>query len=368
MIPKNELHASALEMNPQKDGAVGDFVMSVHDAFLAAENRTGQASEFHYSVAGLPVKVRFAGDGLAPLLTPALQHLEINAPEDVSLTIGIFDRTTTGLSIPQLPWSAAGHRGPGAVEYCRHGQFHIAFQRDIGVVSIGDLSSRRAFFWAGNPESLPSYERCSPLRKIMHWWMLQHGVQMIHAAAVGTAEGGVLIAGKGGSGKSSSALACLDSSLRYLSDDYCLLRDDPVPHVFSMYNSVKIEEDNLFRFPRLKPLFSGASRADAEKPYLFLYQHCPEKLVRNFPVLALLVPRISAGRDTTLTPVSPARGLTALAPSTLFQFPGAGEDSFRIMAGFTRKTPSYLLELGADVSRLPHIITELLSGEKQNVA
>jgi hypothetical protein len=48
------------------------------------------------------------------------------------------------------------------------------------------------------------------------------------------------VAGKGGSGKSTTALACLDSPLVYASDHYCSLTNEPAPYVYSLYDSAII--------------------------------------------------------------------------------------------------------------------------------
>lgn len=356
-----QLHES--KRNAEAARVADDFLRSVNDAFLRAEGRAGHSPGFCYSVAGMPVKLRFAGDVLVPVLTPALQHLGIKEPEVPAFTVCIFDGKTTGVSIPELPWNSAGHRGPGAIEYYDGGHLHIAFQSDVQILSIVDISIRLAFFWIKDPALIPYYEFCSPLRKIMHWWMLQNGIQMVHTAAVGTAEGGVLLAGKGGSGKSTSALACIDSPLQYLADDSCLLQISPEPRAYGLYNSAKLEEDNLFRFPHFKGVFCNDSLTNADKALVFIHECRPGKLVGEFPVRALLLPRINGGMETTISRVSPARGLTVLAPSTLFHLPGAGARSFQIMASLTKSIPCYALNLGTDLSSVPMVISALLAGE-----
>ena len=59
----------------------------------------------------------------------------------------------------------------------------------------------------------------------------KHKQQVVHAASVGTKDGAVLIVGKGGSGKSTSALACLNAGMYYLGDDYTLISNDSNPQV-----------------------------------------------------------------------------------------------------------------------------------------
>jgi hypothetical protein len=185
----------------------------------------------------------------------------------------------------------------------------------------------------------------------------------VHAAAVGTPNGGVLLAGKGGSGKSTTALNCINSELGYASDDYCLVAVDPQPYVYSLYNSAKVNADNTHRIPHLISAISNANRLDREKALLFLNEHYPDKIVTGFPLRAILLPRITGRSQTTLTPVSSIGGLRALAPSTIFQLSGAGGRAFQIMSRLVKQVPCYNLELGTDIAMIPGVIFDFLSKE-----
>lgn len=228
-------------------------------------------------------------------------------------------------------------------------------------VLMMDSKSALAIFWIRDARQLPYYESGAPLRTLLHWWLSNHGRQFVHAAAVGTAKAGVLLAGKGGSGKSTTVLACLDSPLVYASDDYCLLTTEPAPYVYSLYSSAKLDADNIHRLPHLASAISNADRLDTEKALLFLHEHCPEKIVSGFPVRAILLPRVTGRPGTTLTPASPITALKALAPSTLFQLPGAGHSAFQVMSKFVKQVPCYHLELGTDLAQIPEVILGLLS-------
>jgi hypothetical protein len=184
----------------------------------------------------------------------------------------------------------------------------------------------------------------------------------VHAGAVGTPHGGVLLVGKGGSGKSTSALACLRSALLYAADDYCLLdsRGEP-PYVHSIYNSAKLEAGHIRTFPHLLPLISNPQDLGIAKAVIYLNDHHPERLSAGFPIKAVLIPRVTGKADTRLTPATQLDGLRALAPSTLFQLSGAGAVNFGIMAGFARRVPSYFLEAGTDLDQIPAVIEAFLN-------
>ena len=79
---------------------------------------------------------------------------------------------------------------------------------------------------------------------------------MLHAAAVGTADGGVLIVGRGGVGKSTTALACLAAGMKYVADDYLVVQLDPEPRAFQLYGTAKLEASQLRHFPELQNFVS----------------------------------------------------------------------------------------------------------------
>jgi hypothetical protein len=190
---------------------------------------------------------------------------------------------------------------------------------------------------------------------------LSHGLQLVHAAAVGNSRGGVLIGGKGGSGKSTTALACLESNLSYVGDDYTLLGLDSGPVVHSLYNSAKLNSDHIQRFPELLPKIANTERSSEEKALLFVNEHYPLKVAIRLPVRAILLPRVRGLAETRLKRVSVAMTLAALAPSTIFQLPRAGSEAFKFLTTFARQLPCFSLDLGTDLSTIAPVIEELLA-------
>ena len=110
------------------------------------------------------------------------------------------------------------------------------------------------------------------------------------------------------------------------------------------------------------PLVSNPQRADGEKLMIFMHQHFPDRVVRSLPIRAVLLPRVTGQTETRLRPATPGAALAGLAPSTLFQLPGAGPEAMRLMARLLREVPCYALECGTDVAGIPPAIEGLLSG------
>jgi hypothetical protein len=53
--------------------------------------------------------------------------------------------------------------------------------------------------------------------------------------------------------------------------------------------------------------------------------------------------------------------LAALAPSTIFQLPRAGNEALKFLASFARHLQCFSLEVGTDLSTIPPVIEGLLA-------
>lgn len=345
---------------------------SIHDAFQTAELTVGGSHKSSYRIGGETIVLHFAGPTLVPLLTPALSHLSIPDALAPDLTIQIWDSASTGISLPQLPWSTGSYTtthgefsyAEGRVHY-RDTRFEIFYYAGTNLILL-DEQSRRAIVWMENAADVQYHETAAPLRTLLQWWLSRHASQLVHAAAVGLEDGGVLIAAKGGSGKSTSALACLNSNLYYAGDDYVAVSCTPKPYVHSLYSSAKIHADNLHRVPHLISTIQNSEELATEKALLLLHKYFPERISAGFPLRALLVPRITQQTHTTLKPASPIVGLRALAPTTMFQLPGVNKPAFDMMAQLVKRLPCYWLELGSDTTKIPDVILKFLAESNAN--
>jgi hypothetical protein len=337
------------------------FFRTVCRAFQHAEDAVGGPVDRFYAIGPHTIRLSFAGSALVPFITPAFEHLAVQPVEKPALTVCLWDSNSTRTKMPPPPWSSDAYIARGEIlgynDECIQTVFHLG----SGILNMLDTAGNVALFWIQDAKSVPYYETGTPLRTILHWFMRNHERQFVHAAAVGTSKGGVLLAGKGGSGKSTTTLACLSSDLLYAGDDYALLGSQPAPYVYSLYNSAKLDADSIQRLPHLVPKVSNFDRLNTEKALIFLKDHYPDKITTGFPIRAILIPRITGLPETRLTKSSPAAGLRALAPSTIFQLPGARNDDFQNLIAIVKQIPSYDLELGTDLVRIPSVISDLLS-------
>lgn len=311
-----------------------------------------------YRIGDRVVRIVFAGDAVIPAIHPAFAHLGAD-PGEADLTVHVWDSESTGAPEPSRP-PVPQDELPGAFYFFEDPPTRGVFQPGMEALSVVDLDAARAWYWVRDPSVLPYWEEAAPLRQILHWYMATQGRQQVHSGAVGHPDGGVLLVGKGGSGKSTCSLTSLVSPLRYAGDDYVMVSIEPEPWVHSLYSSGKVEPHNLTRVPHLQPAVTNANRLDEEKAVVFVDQHFPDRPISGFPLRAVVLPRITGGAVTRAVPTNGAAALAALAPSTVFQLHTAGREAFSFMAQLVRQVPAFVLELGEDASAIPEAIDALL--------
>jgi hypothetical protein len=341
-----------------------NFFHQVHDRFRMAGRISDQSVQYNYLIGGLPVHFCFAGTALVESIIPAFEHLPVPSTDSQKLSICLWDSASTGIPMLPPPWSTEEYGDRGTILGFNNDRIRTSFHVGAGILSMLDCRENVALWWIRDAVNVPYYESGAPLQTILQWFMGMNDRQYVHAAAVGTTDGGVLLAGKGGSGKSTTATACLFSDLRYAGDDYVLLDDNSsVPSVHSLYNSVKLDEAVLNRFPQLLSIARNIPKQNNEKKLIFYHQYFPDNIISSFPVRAIMLPRITHEEKTTIQKVTSSAALSALAPSTIFQLTDAGGDEFRRISNFIRKVPAYALHLGTDLSAIPGVILSFLGKE-----
>jgi len=336
------------------------FFETVHRAFEHAEHAAG-GSDRWYLIAGHPVRLRFAGSTLIPVITPALEHLSTAPVARPALTVCLWDVESLLPRVPAPPWRMHGDINSQASRSYSDERIHISFDIGTGVLSMVDDAADLAVYCVRDARRLPGYEIGAPLKPILQRAMRGRGGQLVHAAAVGRPDGGALLVGKGGSGKSTTALTCLGTELLYAGDDYCMLSTGSVPYAHSLFNSAKVYAEDLGRFPRLAALPSRLDDLGIDKALVFLHPDQREWITTGFPVRAILVPQVTGRQETSAMPISPAAALKALAPSTIFQLAGMDHSTLGLLATCVRRVPCYALHLGSTLSAIPRVIQDVLA-------
>jgi hypothetical protein len=355
--------------DPSADSGRGSRLLEEWFGALVEHHHTmaGQAEEHvaDLAVANVAIRLRFTGAGMRAALLPALAHhrpaAARDAPATEPFTILISDAPTGSPPIPHFPFRPEDIGPKGEVAAATAGSIRTAWFAGSRLLSVIDLERRTAVCWTPDAAALPWYEHAAPLRTLFHWILAANGRNLVHAAAVASPSGaGALLAGRGGSGKSTTAMLCIAAGLDYAGDDYVgLSGGDDSWAAHSLYGSAKLSRATLGWLPFLR---SGL-RVDAAgegKAVVMLGDVMPDRLARSFPIAALIVPQVGTSPRSSMRRTSSAMALRALAPTTIFQLPGSGPEIFERLASFTRSVPAWSLDLGRDREAIPTLVARAI--------
>lgn len=334
--------------------------------YKKAADNTGEIKQY-YDIAGTTVCLVFAGKSLIPYLTPSLSHLQLPDDSKPEATIHIWDSESTGVQMVPPPCENHHYTDRGDIWGFNSDRIKTAFHWSEFSVNVMDLQSNDAVYWVKTAENLPYWTTSSPFRTIFNWWMEKNGGQLMHAAAVGTKEGAVLITAKGGAGKSTTAVSSLLDGMHYLADDYLIVKKDPIPKVFSIYSTAKIGVNDDHRFPELKEHTAEHLEKNQEKDVIFLYPAFKDQIVKELPIKTILMPNIQPSqKETFFSPTSFWRIYRAMSFTTMSQLPGVGTHTHEFFNELCERVPTMTLNLGSDVRRVPEALRNHIKDPKYN--
>ncbi len=314
-------------------------------AFAQAAARTGEVRR-DYRVGGIPVRLRFAGNALLDAICPGLAHpVEAKEGSTPACEICLWDSAGTGVSGAPRPRPVEDFTSRGNLWGFDSPRYRSAYQWGEHSVSVFDRQTGAGCYWTPSAAQLPGWTMAAPLRTLLHWIMERHGRQLVHAAAVGLGDRGILLPGRGGSGKSSTALACLEHGLDFLADDYLALALDPAPVAYRLYNTAKIDPAALGLYPSIAAASRAVAAPDFDKTVLFLPAN---RLRASLPIQQLLHPRIAGVPATSFGPIGSSEIEQALAGETLAHLAHVGPHTLDFLERVSIEIPAAALFLGTD--------------------
>ena len=350
---------TAERQNDRESGSRDSYRVA-EASFEAAAGAAGGPHDRWYRIAAHLVRLRFAGPSLIAPITRSLDHLETRPRGEAELTICLWDGASTGSAAPPTPVGPAARPVAGEAWVYRDGDRQAVYRPHDRILNWLDSARSLGLYWAPDARTLPFDERVSPLRHILSWWMRSRGLEFVHAAAVGSDDGGVMLVGRNGAGKSTTALACAQSGLHFLGDNYLLVQSDP-SWVYGAYRSATLHRAHLCRYPQLiSPVVNPES--DVDKALGFLHPTATVASAPGLPIRAIVLPNVRGGAAAcSLSRVTAGEALRALAPSSIFSLPGADRTTLGTLAEMVKHIPTYALVLGGDLSCVPDLLATLAS-------
>jgi hypothetical protein len=343
------------------DSAATTTFVRLEAAFERARTERPESTQESICVfAGRDVRIRIVGRSLAEQIIRPLSHLVAVEPKAaaVQLTIDLWDEREAG-----VPCVSSGPRDdPGAplfVAASPDGRF-VSYHAPESLTGF-DRGRPRMIACFRRSDRLSLHELGRPLDAPLRLWHRDRSVHPVHASLVSREGCGVLFGGPGGSGKSTSALACLLHGFDHLSDDYVGLEavGDGAFVGYSLFNSTYIARDHLSRFPTLAPHARRTTRPHEDKPLVLLSEVFPTRLARAVPIRVLFLPRVAGGRATLVRPATRGEGLLRLAPTSLMRLPREA-GGFEQIARLVQSVSCYWLDLGHALEEIPPRVEEVL--------
>jgi hypothetical protein len=306
------------------------------------------------------VRVRFHGFTAGAAYGQALRPARSRA-RPLALTLDVIDGAGCGIPRPRLAWQVADfgpkHIVPG---WSDEGRTTYLLRSENGV-AVADWSDRRAVVWLPSAEVVPWYERAAPFRWLFDTLAARLEMATLHAAAIGRNGSGVLLAGRGGAGKSTLALACVGHGFDYVSDDYCLLSFDPEPRAHNLYTTAKWKKDADIVPAWLAQATPDAIDRDQQKNILHLDLARPDQLADRLALQAIVLPVAAGGEQAVLESIPPQLALRHLAASTLVQSAVDSARPVELMSRLVRAVPAFRLSMPRDLDRSVAAIEALLA-------
>jgi len=301
------------------------------------------------------------GDELAGRTRRPFTHLLTPAHERPALRIELWDEGETGVPGEGCEVDEAIDEGKGDIVTVSADKRYVILRRARSH-AIYDRQEKLIRGWskcAGRP-SLTELGR--PLQYLICYWLCDSGDQLLHSGMIARGDVGLLIAGRSGSGKSTTSLLCLEAGLEYVGDDLLAMAQGPDGDFVAsgVYGTNHLSPGDLRRWPGLAPHALVEGRVRGEKSVLMLDDAFPGLLRATCPIRGILLPRITAAPATALRPATGGEALRAIAPSSIALIEGLIPQGLERIAALVGAVPAYWLELGRDFHSTPGEVCRLM--------
>jgi hypothetical protein len=336
--------------------ALEPFAAETFDRAQLATAAAGQVLTLQIGAAR--VRVHFASAVLRATLAPAWGHLLTSDGEGEPADAELFAVSGEAAGPPPPPpWPSRAYRPRDEIAGFGSEPLEVAYQVFPGTLMLWNETTRQGVWWTRDVPSIPFWEIAIPLRSVMRWALRGRGLSLVHGAAAGDDRGYLLLAGVGGSGKSTTALGAPRAGLTYLADDHCAV--DPkrlTAHPVTRF--AKVTDHTLKLLPELVPLAAGQPRTSEGKT-LVAMPFAAGLADRPAVLRGIVLPRVGAATSAP-QPADERAAMAALAPSTLLQHPGSRPADQQLLGDVIRGLPAFTLTVGPDPDGVAAALSALL--------
>jgi hypothetical protein len=293
----------------------------------------------------------FASDALAENYPQSLLHIEPRTPD---LRIAVLGKSDVDLS-ELVPSPREQSR-----TYVTDASFvHWRVDR-LPLLYVVDRRRRRGFIWLA-ADAAPEWELSRPACPVVHLLTTETSHVIAHGGAVSLHGHCLLLAGRGGAGKTTAALACARAGWQYAGDDF-FFADTSSGEVLPLYSSARLRIDMEAAFADALSASRGRSQDDGDDRHeLRLGRWLPPSQIAGGLITAILLPRRSGELRPRLTPATRTEAFNALFPTTRLLLPGpigwVAEKLTRLVA----LSPAYHVDTGSTPELIPDAFAEFIA-------
>ncbi len=338
-----------------------ELAKTINACFVRLHNTpTDGIGRIYFEIAGEWVEVIVPSPDYAAVCAKALARAT-TAPPPVSkyriiLADGIISgQLTAGLQFPKiLP--------PQFIDKLKKEYgLNISILGNPHVVQLYNENARTGVQLVFDNGHLPPWESGSPLKTFLHWIAIQKGMFMMHGGTLSDGNRGILLAGRGGSGKSGTVLAGLSAGLKSCGDDYVMLDHQNTYYANSLYGIMKQD-------------MSGFQRCGLDLAPLQLMQRNwqnkvearPEQvglapMVQGFMINAIVFPTVDiSSTSTTFERIDQKDVPQGLVRGAINEVQGSLGQSILFALRIFKALPAYRLQLGTSARGISEALAALL--------
>ena len=316
--------------------------------------------ELSLNLADNNIIIKTAGSTLQSFVCRALLHLPQIDSSVEGLEIMVWDALESNTSLPEPPNELFINANGEESSQNTIDNYSVVYFQNRNIFNIYDLAANRVIVCIKDRYKLPNYFLAAPFFEVFKIWSQKTGLNILHAGCIANDKHSIIIVGKGGMGKSTTSIQSLIGGLKYLSDDYILVKLGDKPMAYSMFCSGKLHTSHLKNFPTVSRIASSENKEIYDKPLMFLNEIYEENIITQSPIKAIVAPQLNDKEESFFKSLSPFETLKALAPSTIIQLRLSRNSDLKVMADFTKSTKCFKLLLGRNLDGITPVVADLL--------
>jgi hypothetical protein len=341
---------------------------AVSDAFAsraltyAAQHATGRT----FTAFGpATLKIEICGTVLGNIALDLLRYASIDSMETVDLHLVMIDGKDTGIDGPAFDDLALLRNGRKQREAISVQRSTLTMDDQWNTCRFLDADKRQAIVWIADAAAIPTWIIYHEILKILHWLSYERNFGLFHAAALRLGDVGCLITGKGGSGKSTITAAAIGRGFDTAGDDCVLVETTNTPRVHAIYDTIKLDDKSLARFPQLRPFICNPGRYAEDKEIVHLIDTGYNCFASGFPLHVIMHARLTGEQQSRIVESASPDAFRALALTSLMLLRAQGKQVSVNCAKLVGRLGTYAFEIGTDIDAAVAELTEFMRGVKQ---